>query len=38
MLPDGTTLAVGQHTGDENIASALEVLNTRTASAATSPS
>jgi cell division protein FtsQ len=27
MLPDGTTLAVGQHTGDENIASALEVLN-----------
>ena len=29
MLPDGTTLAVGQHTGDENIASALEVLNQR---------
>jgi cell division protein FtsQ len=27
LLPDGTTLTVGQHTGDENIASALEVLS-----------
>ena len=27
LLPDGTTLNVGQHTGDENIASALEVLS-----------